>query len=355
MNAFGNALRNAFGNAFNNAPGNAPIPLRLRSDERGYDFGPYPNSWIQIGWSHEIKRGQVRSIRALGRELVLFRGDDGGAHVLDAFCPHLGAHLGVGGTVVGGELRCPFHGWQFDGQGACTRIPHAQRIPARARVAAFPVREVNGLIFLWHDAAGRAPWFELPVVPEFGSPDWTRPRHYAVPIRTRWREVVENAVDRAHFHALHGYPEPPELELRTDGPRFFMKSRVRWRRFGRELTVTLDIDAHGAGMAVTRGHGEAPFVVLGCPMPVDEHSIVHRMTLIVSKQIPRPIRGLVARAVEAMAVREFRRDVPIWESKIYQRRPVLSDADGPIMRFRSWSKQFYEAPEPAAAQSTSNG
>ena len=106
--------------------------IRTRDDEKRYDFGPYPNSWIQIGWSHEVERGQVKPLRCLGRELVIFRGEDGRARVLDAYCPHLGAHLGVGGRVVDNELRCPFHGWQFDGEGTCTRIPYAKRVPARA-------------------------------------------------------------------------------------------------------------------------------------------------------------------------------------------------------------------------------
>lgn len=314
--------------------------IRTRDDEKRYDFGPYPNSWIQIGWTEEVKRGQVKPVRCLGRELVIFRGEDGRARVLDAYCPHLGAHLGVGGGVVGDELRCPFHGWQFDGEGACTKIPYAKKIPGRARIEAWTVREVNGQIFVWHDSEGRAPWFEVPEVPEFGSPEWTTPRIYETTIRTRWRELVENGVDRAHFWALHEFPAPPELEFKTDGPRFSMTSKVEWRRFGVQRTVTLDIDAHGAGFAVTRGYGEAPFMVLGCPMPIDEHTIVHRQAVIVSKKMPPLVRDLVARFVGWAAMREFRRDVPIWQNKVVIARPVLCDGDGPIVRFRTWARQF---------------
>jgi hypothetical protein len=202
---------------------------------------------------------------------------------------------------------------------------------------------------IWHDKQGRPPWFEVPVVPELSSGAWTRPRHYAIPIRTRWRELVENAVDRAHFHALHGYPEPPLLDFTTDGPRFHMKSRVGWRRFGRQVDVTLDISSYGACFAITHGKGEAPFLVIGCPMPVDEHEIVHRMTVVVSKEIPLPLRALVARLVVFMAMREFKRDIPIWENKIHLSRPVLSEVDGPIVRFRTWSRQFYEEPAVAPA------
>ena len=67
--------------------------------------------------------GGVLSLRYFGRELVLFRTESGEPRVLDAFCPHLGAHLGHGGKVQGESIRCPFHGWCFDGRGACTAIP----------------------------------------------------------------------------------------------------------------------------------------------------------------------------------------------------------------------------------------
>lgn len=58
----------------------------------------------------------------------MFRGQDGQAYVVDAYCPHLGASLAAGGRVVGNCIECPFHGWQFQGEdGKCTRIPYAEK------------------------------------------------------------------------------------------------------------------------------------------------------------------------------------------------------------------------------------
>lgn len=64
-----------------------------------------------------------------GEHFAVFRGLDGKAYVVDAYCPHLGANLAVGGKVVGRScIECPFHGWQFDGEnGKCTRIPYAEK------------------------------------------------------------------------------------------------------------------------------------------------------------------------------------------------------------------------------------
>lgn len=70
-----------------------------------------------------------RPLRCLaGLDLVAFRTEDGVAHVFDAYCPHLGAHLGVMGRVVGDCIECPFHGWRFSGKdGACTHVPYAKK------------------------------------------------------------------------------------------------------------------------------------------------------------------------------------------------------------------------------------
>lgn len=83
-------------------------------------------------------------------------------------------------------------------------------------------------------------------------------------------------------------------------------------------------------------------------MPIDENTVLHRMTFMVSKKVPLPIRGLVARFLIYSARSEFERDIPIWETKVHRSRPVLSDVDGPIGRYRQWARQFYSAPAAAA-------
>ena len=63
----------------------------------------------------------------LGLNLVAWRGESGKAYVADAYCPHLGAHLGIGGKVSQECITCPFHGWQFEGSnGALAKIPYSK-------------------------------------------------------------------------------------------------------------------------------------------------------------------------------------------------------------------------------------
>ena len=60
---------------------------------------PYPTGWYPFCFSKDLKVGEVISEKYFGKELVAFRGENGEVKVVDAFCPHLGAHLGKGGTV----------------------------------------------------------------------------------------------------------------------------------------------------------------------------------------------------------------------------------------------------------------
>ena len=94
---------------------------------------PVPFGWFQLGWPSDVAVGETKPLFAFDRHLVLWRDDEGVAHVNDAFCPHLGAHLGHGGKVVGCEIACPFHGWRFDDAGTNTLIPYSERVDHAVR------------------------------------------------------------------------------------------------------------------------------------------------------------------------------------------------------------------------------
>jgi len=89
----------------------------------------YPNGWFQVAYANELAPGAVKPLRYFGKDLVLFRTEGGEAKLLDAHCPHLGAHLGHGGKVKGDCIECPFHAWKFDGAGARPADPHGKKRP----------------------------------------------------------------------------------------------------------------------------------------------------------------------------------------------------------------------------------
>ena len=112
---------------------------------------PIPNGWFAVARSDEVATGQVVPAHYFGRELAIYRTADGEPRVVDAHCPHLGAHLAHGGQVRGELLECPFHAWRFDGvSGRCVEVPYTDADPSpKARVRSYPVVERFGLIFAW--------------------------------------------------------------------------------------------------------------------------------------------------------------------------------------------------------------
>src|SRR5260221_4892305 len=107
---------------------------------------PMPVGWYGVLFSDELARGQVEALRAFGADLVAFRSGDGTVGILDAYCAHMGAHLGHGGTVDNACIVCPFHHWRWRADGRCDGIPYTDRVPPRARIRAWPVLERNGFV-----------------------------------------------------------------------------------------------------------------------------------------------------------------------------------------------------------------
>ena len=202
--------------------GSGPRPLDQvvpEPDEYRYPFR-IPFGWFQIAWSEEVKPGDVLPRFYFGRHLVLWRDHHGQAHVNDAFCPHLGGHFGYGGKVVNEcQLQCPFHGWEFDAEGANTNIPYSERTNNKASVRPYPVREIGDhIIAVWFHPEGAEPLYELDIPTEMTDPNygaWTD-KHFSV--KAAAQELAENSVDGPHFRYVHNTEIVPEIEsYESDG------------------------------------------------------------------------------------------------------------------------------------------
>lgn len=330
---------------------NAPLPKPNHRANPRFPFPRYPTGWFQVAWSDEVAPGQVVPLKVFGADLVLYRTAAGEVKVLDAMCPHMGAHLGHGGHVEGEDIVCPFHAWTFNGEGACTGIPYAKKIPARAKVDCWPVVERNGAIMVWHDAEKGAPTFEIPVLPEFSSDDWAAPVHKQWRIRTHNQEMAENMVDVAHFKYLHGTKNLPPAEIDVQGPVFKVHAVTVMGTPAGDVTGDLDVSAHGFGFSVNRFTGLVETLLIGAVTPVDDEHVDVRFSFTIKKLGGRSITEGVGRAFVAEISRQLEEDRPVWENKVYIDPPLLCDGDGPVGRFRVWCKQFYpEAYAQAARQ-----
>ena len=307
-----------------------------------YPFSAYPNGWFRVEHSERLAEGEVKPLFFSGRDLVVFRAEDGAAHVLDAHCAHLGAHLGHGGRVEGKALVCPFHAWRWDGAGRCVDIPYAKKIPAKARMRAWPVCEKNGFVFVWHHRDGKPPSFELPDLPQYGSDEWTPYEKRFWKVRARWLDMNENAVDQVHFKYVHGAHTIPETDVEIDGHILRCVSRMKLGTPQGEVDGGIDTTDYGPGLQTVDLSGISPALMVNTVTPIDEdHSDVcfsYTIKIVDGETAARGVGAALIRDLE----KQMNQDIPIWENKKYFAKPMLCDGDGRIGVYRKWFRQFVE-------------
>lgn len=317
--------------------------------KRTFPFPAYPNGWFQVSWSDELPEGKVVPLEYFGQSLVAFRDSQGRPAVLDAYCPHLGAHLGVGGRVEGDRVVCPFHSWKFDCSGKCVDVPYATKVPAKAQLRAWPTVEVNGLVLVWHHAEGAPPAFDVPRLDEIGSDDWTPYVKKEWKIRTRNQEMAENAVDSAHFHYVHGATNMPKSQAEVRGHVLHVISTTGMSTPRGGVDGTVESMSHGFGFSTVRFRGLVETLLVSSTTPIDKEQVHHRFSFTIRKLPDKDVTKGVGSAFVREVTRQLEQDIPIWENKRYHDRPMLCDGDGPIGVFRKWAKQFYSMPAEAAA------
>jgi 3-ketosteroid 9alpha-monooxygenase subunit A len=349
------------------------LVIALPTEERCMKDWPYdtfPSGWFQIGYSDELAPGDVRPAKYFDTDLVLFRTGNGEAALLDAYCQHLGAHLGYGGTVQGDCLQCPFHGWLWSADGALAEIPYAPGETRRVRLRRWPVREVAGLILTWYDAYGREPFWEWPGIAEFSDQEHNYPiTHDHVGIRKIIpQSPVENTPDYYHFMWVHGAGQPGRpLYWKEDA--HYLQTRIRFV-FGHGKTSTwltpngavdgeIQTEAWGLGLSNARFvMGDFVTNQLTATTPVDrEHSQMFD-TIACSRQAgpDYPDPAALAAKMTEFQKGQIRNDFAIWENQRYVAHPPYAGGEEDhYARFRRWSRQFYfDQPYTAQAELASD-
>lgn len=174
----------------------------------------YINFWYPICTSESLNEDSPQRVEMLGGiRLVAFRDEDGNAKVLSDTCIHRGGSLG-GGKVVNGNVQCPYHGWQFDGTGKCTKIPSMgdKKPPARAKVDSYPIQEKYGIVFAF---LGDLPEGERPplqAVTELDQEGWAFSGPIVFEIEGYYQRSIENGLDPTHNEFVHPSQGAPALE-----------------------------------------------------------------------------------------------------------------------------------------------
>lgn len=301
--------------------------------------------WFQVAWSADVAVGDVKAARYFGTDLVLYRGLDEVVRAHDRYCQHLGGNLAQGGTVVDKGLRCPVHGWIWGTDGHNVEIPYQDRPNAVRKVRAWPTHEGNSAIYLWHDAEGRAPRWEIPDYLTALGPHFSGRAYHPVdpPARSHFPElhvapqlVAENAVGP---HGLvRGTPvSPVVVEEHVEGPTWQAKVD----------TLTLIFWGLGVSANGELTHDGARVISI-CTTPVDDLSSEIFATYWIERKDPDPPGAFERRVDEAK--RALPDEITGWHQQICPGPSGLATSDAAGLRkLRRWSRQFYPDHERAPA------
>jgi 3-ketosteroid 9alpha-monooxygenase subunit A len=321
----------------------------------GFPHKGMPTSWFQVGWSDSLKVSDVRPLKYFNKDLVLYRTEDGVAHLADAFCPHLGAHLGYGGRVEGCEMVCPYHGWRWNSDGSNALAPSEGRASSTRRIMKqWEVVESNGIIWTWHDALGRAPLWSAPE--ERRQEDDFLPVYPACTfvwenVRIRPQYPAENTVDLDHLIFVHRNGLLPVTDRKPEQLPEFIEEGHLW--YNKRPLPMHSSSCIGIGLVMvdfpfdeTRPH-RMPAILYNATTPIDDENSDYYTTILVRQDMSAegcegdlPVGNALKRIQEQE--KQAGRDRPIWEHMVYVERPAYTRSEGgPFLKLRRWAKQFY--------------
>lgn len=159
------------------------------------------NAWYMAAWGHEVTdRPLARTI--LGERIAMFRTQAGEVAALTDRCPHRFAPLSAG-SVTNDNLRCPYHGLEFNTEGRCVLNPHPPHtFPESMRVKSYPVLARYGGLWLWM-GEGAPDEAKMPDLGAVARSDGYRTVTHTIPVAANYFLMVDNLLDLTHVPILH--------------------------------------------------------------------------------------------------------------------------------------------------------
>ena len=160
--------------------------------------------------------GAPKSFTLLNQPLVLWRDAQGKPAATADRCCHRSAQLSKG-EVVNGNIRCPYHGWSFNSEGICVKVPQltGEFIPRTYRVSAYRCQERYGYVWV---CLGE-PLADIPDIPEASDPKFRFIEQFYETWNASGLRIMENSFDSAHGHFVHAKswgdesnPMPPPID-----------------------------------------------------------------------------------------------------------------------------------------------
>lgn len=187
-----------------NAPDDTLLPSEtgeVREVEGKYDW---TEEWYPLYLTAEVPKDAPLGLTVFHKQIVLYCDVNGVLRCYEDRCPHRLAKLSEG-QLIDGRLECLYHGWQFEGDGKCVKIPQlpeGAKIPRAACVKSYETRDSQGVVWVWMSDKSppnisKLPWFEHYARPGFKDTSTIHELPYDHSI------LLENLMDPAHVPISH--------------------------------------------------------------------------------------------------------------------------------------------------------
>ena len=296
--------------------------------------------WHPVAAAAELTEEKpIRAVKILGEELVVYRDKLGNYGLVGEHCRHRLASLAYG-RVDGQGIRCPYHGWKFDGTGKCLEQPAEPRdstFKDRIKQVAYPVQYLGGLIYAY---LGPAP---APLLPRWDVLVWEHGKRWIVKesvIECNWLQPMENSVDPSHLFWLHGdtahlAPRVKKYSERHEFIRFEYGIKKRRTTLALATGSKPEVDEHPLLFPSVLRHvapfddGKSVRHNLQIRVPVDDHHTqVFRANFVPSETDRSPAAAPVPLRFTPLktAAREYRLDmVSAQDSMAWETQGLLTD------------------------------
>lgn len=173
----------------------------MRPDLAGSD-GFMRECWYVAGRSEDFDR-DLKAVRMLDEEIVIYRDTKGMAIALEDACPHRKLPLSRG-TVEGDNVVCGYHGLTFDCTGECVIAPtQLDNPPRRAAVHSYATEDRWGFLWLWMGDPDKADRDLIIDIPNFDNPNWGKTPKGAMEMACHYLYITDNLLDPSHVAWVH--------------------------------------------------------------------------------------------------------------------------------------------------------
>jgi vanillate O-demethylase monooxygenase subunit len=193
----------------------------------------------------------------LGAPIVLFRKLSNEVAALRDICPHRHAPLSMG-TVIGDEIQCRYHGFQFDSSGRCTKIPSERTLPSAIRAEPITTVEALGFVWVWPGDPAKADRNLLLTFPWLDEPGFVS-YHVGLVVEAPLQLIIDNLMDLTHVHFVHSIlgaenlvHESEPMQTWEARDHVVYRRALKQRKLGSDLHMEVGGEFIPPSMVITR-------------------------------------------------------------------------------------------------------